>query len=144
VPFGTVITGPVGCVALAETGMALGAAALAAGFAGRLVPSCLEQPAEAMRPAAARARQSLRESCDGNIFYTSWRSPNGMGGGGRVDPFAESNCEQRSERWVSVELEEIVLDCADEFAGNKSACRSRYRPIGQAVAANPCPANSPR
>src|SRR5437588_290137 len=62
---------------------------------------------------------------------------------GPVGPFAESNCEQRSERWVSLELEAIVLDCASEFAGNKSACRSRYRPIRQAVQANQCPAHFP-
>lgn len=48
-----------------------------------------------------------------------------------MNPFAESNREIRSERWVSLELGKIVLDSASGLATFNSACRSGHRAIGQ-------------
>ena len=48
-----------------------------------------------------------------------------------MNPFAESNCQMRSERWVSLELEKIVLDSAGGEACINSACRSEHRALGQ-------------
>ena len=53
-----------------------------------------------------------------------------------MDPFAESDCVIRSERWVSLELEKIVLDSAHGLAGIKRACRSG-QPANGAVAQGP-------
>ena len=48
-----------------------------------------------------------------------------------MNPFAESNREIRSERWVSLELEKIVLDWAAVKSGIHLACRSGHRTMGQ-------------
>ena len=48
-----------------------------------------------------------------------------------MDPFAGSNCEICSERWVSLELVEIVLDSAGKLVSINSACRSKHRAVGQ-------------
>ena len=48
-----------------------------------------------------------------------------------MDPFAGSNCEICSERWVSLELVEIVLDSARRLVGINRGCRSKHRAGGQ-------------
>lgn len=53
-----------------------------------------------------------------------------------MDPFAESDCVIRSERWVSLELEKIVLDSMPAIASIHGACRSG-QPANGAVAQGP-------
>lgn len=48
-----------------------------------------------------------------------------------MNPFAGSNCEICSERWVSLELVEIVLDSARRLVSINRGCRSKHRAVGQ-------------
>src|SRR5215472_8357177 len=149
------MTGPVGWVALAETGMALGApplattalatgglatAALGTALAGRFAlgvwfAACWfcwpEQPAKESRPTAATVSPSLRERCEWNILHllkiAQWTGRRWPG-----EPLRRIRVRNTPVTVVSLELEAIVPRFAKPIGGHQERVSIREPAQGTA------------